>query len=170
MSFETRAVHRRALMGVDKARRVLALIRGRTANQALDELRYKPPVLTRAEFDTVATASTEGGVRVRLHGGQFGPFDTSVRVLYGEPCDGDIEDIARDGEGELVHVRLSGELGARGEQGCDDGGVRRRCDTSTASPVRRTVTGGQPGDRKVVLCREGEAGEGPASTTLGEGR
>ena len=40
MSFETRAVHRRARMGVDKARRVLALIRGRTANQALDELRH----------------------------------------------------------------------------------------------------------------------------------
>lgn len=38
--FETRAVHRHARMGVFKARRVLDLIRGRSVNEALDDLRH----------------------------------------------------------------------------------------------------------------------------------
>ena len=40
MTFEVRAVHRGARMGAYKARRVLALIRGRSVNEALDELRH----------------------------------------------------------------------------------------------------------------------------------
>ena len=56
MSFETRAVHRRARMGVDKARRVLALIRGRTANQALDELRYDRHRAAKAIYKVLASA------------------------------------------------------------------------------------------------------------------
>ncbi len=40
MSFETRAVHRYARMGAQKARRVIDMIRGLPANQALDQLRH----------------------------------------------------------------------------------------------------------------------------------
>ena len=56
MSFETRAVHRRARMGVDKARRALALIRGRTANQALDELRHDKHRAAKAIYKVLASA------------------------------------------------------------------------------------------------------------------
>ena len=56
MSFEVRAVHRGAAMGVYKARRILALIRGRTANAALDELRNDRHRASRAIYSVLASA------------------------------------------------------------------------------------------------------------------
>ena len=56
MSFETRAVHRRARMGVNKARRVLELIRGRTANEALDTLRHDRHRAAAAIYKVLASA------------------------------------------------------------------------------------------------------------------
>ncbi|HEB53123.1 MAG TPA: 50S ribosomal protein L22 [bacterium] len=56
MSFETRAVHRRARMGVDKARRVLELIRGRSANEALDTLRHDSHRAAAAVYKVLASA------------------------------------------------------------------------------------------------------------------
>lgn len=56
MSFETRAVHRRARMGVLKARRVLELIRGRSANEALDTLRHDRHRAAKAIYDCLASA------------------------------------------------------------------------------------------------------------------
>jgi large subunit ribosomal protein L22 len=56
MSFETRAVHRRARMGVNKARRVLALIRGCTANEALDQLRHDRHRAGKAIYKVLASA------------------------------------------------------------------------------------------------------------------
>jgi large subunit ribosomal protein L22 len=56
MSFEVRAVHRGARMGVYKARRILALIRGRTANAALDELRHDRHRASRAVYKVLASA------------------------------------------------------------------------------------------------------------------
>ena len=56
MSFETRAVHRGARMGVDKARLVLGLIRGRSANAALDELRHDKHRAARAVYKVLASA------------------------------------------------------------------------------------------------------------------
>jgi large subunit ribosomal protein L22 len=56
MSFEVRAVHRGARMGVYKARRILALIRGRSVNQALDELRHDQHRASRAIYNVLASA------------------------------------------------------------------------------------------------------------------
>lgn len=56
MSFEVRAVHRGARMGAYKARRVLALIRGRSANEALDQLRNDRHRASRYVYDVVASA------------------------------------------------------------------------------------------------------------------
>jgi large subunit ribosomal protein L22 len=56
MSFEVRAVHRGARMGVYKARRILALIRGRTVNQALDDLRHDQHRASRAIYKVLASA------------------------------------------------------------------------------------------------------------------
>ena len=56
MTFEVRAVHRRASMGVYRARRILALIRGRSANQALDELRHDRHRASRAIYKVLASA------------------------------------------------------------------------------------------------------------------
>jgi large subunit ribosomal protein L22 len=56
MSFETRAVHRHAKMGVYKARRILALIRGRTVNQALDDLRHDRHRAARYVYRVLASA------------------------------------------------------------------------------------------------------------------
>ena len=54
--FETRAVHRNARMGVYKARRVLELIRGRSVNQALDDLRHDRHRASRYVYDVLASA------------------------------------------------------------------------------------------------------------------
>jgi large subunit ribosomal protein L22 len=56
MTFEVRAVHRRASMGVYRARRILALIRGRSANAALDELRHDRHRASRAIYKVLASA------------------------------------------------------------------------------------------------------------------
>ena len=56
MSFETRAVHRGARMGAYKARRVLALIRGRSVNQALDDLRHDRHRAARYIYKVLASA------------------------------------------------------------------------------------------------------------------
>lgn len=56
MSVEVRAVHRGARMGVYKARRILALIRGRSVNQALDELRHDQHRASRAIYKVLASA------------------------------------------------------------------------------------------------------------------
>lgn len=56
MSFETRAVHRGARMGAYKARRVLALIRGRSVNQALDDLRHDRHRASRFIYKILASA------------------------------------------------------------------------------------------------------------------
>jgi large subunit ribosomal protein L22 len=56
VSFEVRAVHRHAKMGVYKARRVLALIRGRTVNQALDDLRHDRHRAARYIYKVLASA------------------------------------------------------------------------------------------------------------------
>lgn len=56
MSFEVRAVHRGARMGAYKARRILALIRGRSANAALDELRHDRHRASRAIYKVLASA------------------------------------------------------------------------------------------------------------------
>lgn len=56
MSFEVRAVHRGARMGVYKARLVLELIRGRSANAALDELRHDRHRASRAIYKVLASA------------------------------------------------------------------------------------------------------------------
>lgn len=56
MSFEVRAVHRGARMGVYKARRILALIRGRSVNQALDDLRHDQHRASRAIYKVLASA------------------------------------------------------------------------------------------------------------------
>ena len=56
MSFETRAVHRHARMGVYKARRVLALIRGCSVNQALDTLRHDRHRASRYVYKVLASA------------------------------------------------------------------------------------------------------------------
>ncbi len=56
MSFEVRAVHRGARMGVYKARLILALIRGRSANAALDELRQDRHRASRAIYKVLASA------------------------------------------------------------------------------------------------------------------
>ncbi len=56
MSFEVRAVHRGARMGVYKARLILALIRGRSANAALDELRHDRHRASRYIYKVLASA------------------------------------------------------------------------------------------------------------------
>lgn len=56
MTFEVRAVHRGARMGVYKARLILALIRGRSASAALDELRHDRHRASRAIYKVVASA------------------------------------------------------------------------------------------------------------------
>lgn len=56
MSYEVRAVHRNARMGAYKARRVLALIRGRSVNAALDELRHDRHRAARAIYKVLASA------------------------------------------------------------------------------------------------------------------
>lgn len=56
MSFEVRAVHRGARMGAYKARRILALIRGRSVNQALDELRNDRHRASRDVYRVLASA------------------------------------------------------------------------------------------------------------------
>jgi len=56
VSFEVRAVHRGARMGVYKARRILALIRGRSVNAALDELRHDQHRASRAIYKVLASA------------------------------------------------------------------------------------------------------------------
>lgn len=56
MSFEVRAVHRRAKMSAYKARRVLALIRGQSANAALDTLRHDRHLAARAIYKVLASA------------------------------------------------------------------------------------------------------------------
>lgn len=56
MSFEVRAVHRGARMGVYKARLVLALIRGRSVNAALDELRHDQHRAARDIYKVLASA------------------------------------------------------------------------------------------------------------------
>jgi large subunit ribosomal protein L22 len=56
MSVEVRAVHRGARMGAYKARRILALIRGRSVNQALDELRHDRHRASRAIYKVLASA------------------------------------------------------------------------------------------------------------------
>jgi large subunit ribosomal protein L22 len=56
VSFEVRAVHRGARMGAYKARRILALIRGRSVNAALDELRHDRHRASRAVYRVLASA------------------------------------------------------------------------------------------------------------------
>lgn len=56
MSFEVRAVHRGARMGTYKARLILELIRGRSANAALDELRHDRHRASRAIYKVLASA------------------------------------------------------------------------------------------------------------------
>ena len=56
MSFEVRAVHRGARMGAYKARRILALIRGQSANAALDELRNDRHRASRHIYKVLASA------------------------------------------------------------------------------------------------------------------
>ncbi|HEX5053544.1 MAG TPA: 50S ribosomal protein L22 [Planctomycetota bacterium] len=56
MSFEVRAVHRGARMGVYKARRILALIRGISASAALDELRHERHRASRTIYKVLASA------------------------------------------------------------------------------------------------------------------
>jgi large subunit ribosomal protein L22 len=56
MSFEVRAVHRGARMGAYKARRILALIRGRSVNQALDDLRHDQHRASRDIYKVLASA------------------------------------------------------------------------------------------------------------------
>jgi large subunit ribosomal protein L22 len=56
MSYEVRAVHRRAQMGSYKARRVLALIRGRSVNDALDQLRHDRHRAARYIYRVLASA------------------------------------------------------------------------------------------------------------------
>lgn len=56
MSYEVRAVHRGARMGAYKARRILALIRGRSVNAALDELRHDRHRAARAVYKVLASA------------------------------------------------------------------------------------------------------------------
>lgn len=56
MSFETRAVHRYARMGSQKARRVVDLIRGLPANQALDQLRHDRHRASRFVYKVLASA------------------------------------------------------------------------------------------------------------------
>lgn len=56
MSFEVRAVHRGARMGAYKARRILALIRGRSVNAALDELRHDRHRASKAIYRVLASA------------------------------------------------------------------------------------------------------------------
>lgn len=56
MSFEVRAVHRGARMGVYKVRRILALIRGRSVNAALDELRHDRHRAARDIYRVLASA------------------------------------------------------------------------------------------------------------------
>jgi large subunit ribosomal protein L22 len=56
MSFEVRAVHRGARMGAYKARRILALIRGRSVNAALDELRHDRHRASRDIYRVLASA------------------------------------------------------------------------------------------------------------------
>ena len=56
MSYSVRAVHRHARMGAYKARRVLALIRGRTVNAALDELRHDRHRAARCIYRVLASA------------------------------------------------------------------------------------------------------------------
>lgn len=56
MSFEVRAVHRGARMGAYKARLVLALIRGRSVNAALDELRHDRHRAAKAIYKVLASA------------------------------------------------------------------------------------------------------------------
>jgi large subunit ribosomal protein L22 len=56
VSFETRAVHRYARMGAYKARRVIDMIRGRSANQALDELNHDRHRAARAVYRVLASA------------------------------------------------------------------------------------------------------------------
>ena len=56
MSFEVRAVHRGARMGAYKARRILALIRGRSVNAALDELRHDRHRAAKAIYRVLASA------------------------------------------------------------------------------------------------------------------
>jgi len=56
MSFEVRAVHRYARMGSYKARLVLDMIRGRTANQALDDLRNDRHRASRFVYKVLASA------------------------------------------------------------------------------------------------------------------
>lgn len=57
MSFEVRAVHRGARMGAYKARLILALIRGRSVNAALDELRHDRHRASRAIYKILASAA-----------------------------------------------------------------------------------------------------------------
>ncbi|MCB9887682.1 MAG: 50S ribosomal protein L22 [Planctomycetes bacterium] len=56
MSFEVRAVHRGCQMGAYKARRVLELIRGRSASQALDDLRHDRHRASRYIYKVLASA------------------------------------------------------------------------------------------------------------------
>lgn len=56
MSFEVRAVHRGARMGAYKARRVIALIRGRSVNEALDALRHDRHRAARDVYRVLASA------------------------------------------------------------------------------------------------------------------
>lgn len=56
MSYEVRAVHRGCQMGAYKARRVLALIRGRNASQALDDLRHDRHRASRHIYKVLASA------------------------------------------------------------------------------------------------------------------
>jgi large subunit ribosomal protein L22 len=56
MTVETRAVHRYARMGSQKARRVIDMIRGLPANQALDQLRHDRHRAARYIYKVVASA------------------------------------------------------------------------------------------------------------------
>lgn len=56
MSYEVRAVHRGCQMGAYKARLVLALIRGRSASQALDDLRHDRHRASRYIYKVLASA------------------------------------------------------------------------------------------------------------------
>ncbi len=56
MSFEVRAVHRGCQMGAYKARLILALIRGRSANEALDQLRHDRHRASRYVYKVLASA------------------------------------------------------------------------------------------------------------------
>ena len=56
MTYEVRAVHRRARMSAYKARRVLALIRGRSVNTALDDLRHDRHLAARVIYKVLASA------------------------------------------------------------------------------------------------------------------